>query len=112
MRARETAAIVASGLHVPDRLALTDHLAPGGDVAQLVHHVNTLQPAPDSILLVGHEPDLGEMISLFCTGGAHLSLTFKKGGLCRMEVAALRAARCASLEWLLTPAVLQAAPGS
>jgi phosphohistidine phosphatase len=106
VRAHETAEIVARALHVRDRLALTEHLAPAGDVGQLVHQVNALQPAPANVLLVGHEPDLSGLISLLCTGGSRLRLTMKKGGLCRMEIPALRAGQCATLEWLLSPAVI------
>src|SRR2546430_12625846 len=61
------------------------------------------RPAPESVLLVGHEPYLSNLVSLLCAGGPNLSLTLKKGGLCRMEVEQLRAARCAHLEWLLAP---------
>jgi phosphohistidine phosphatase len=102
VRARETAEVVERGLRLHGRLELTEHLAPSGDVEKLVHQLNKVRPAPGSILLVGHEPYLSSLISLLCTGGSHLSLTLKKGGLCRMEVESLRAARCASLEWLLS----------
>jgi len=57
-------------------------------------------------LLVGHEPYLSSLISLLSTGGPNLSLTLKKGGLCRLEAEPLRCARCASLEWLLAPRLL------
>ena len=106
VRARETAKIVADGLRPPVQMTLTDHLAPGGDFEMLVREVNATEPACDSVLLVGHEPDLSDLISLLCTGGAHLILTLKKGGLCRMDVASLRAAQCASLEWLVAPGLL------
>jgi len=106
VRAREMAEVVERGLRLHGRLELTEHLAPSGDVEKLVHQLNKVRPAPESILLVGHEPYLSSLISLLCTGGSHLSLTLKKGGLCRMEVESLRAARCASLEWLLSPRLI------
>jgi phosphohistidine phosphatase len=106
VRARETADIVERGLRLHGRLELTEHLAPSGDVERLVHQLNKVRPAPESMLLVGHEPYLSSLISLLCTGSSHLSLTLKKGGLCRMEVESLRAARCASLEWLLSPRLI------
>lgn len=102
VRARETAEVVERGLRLHGRLELTEHLAPAGDVEKLVHQLNKVRPTPESLLLVGHEPYLSSLISLLCTGSSHLSLTLKKGGLCRMEVETLRAARCASLEWLLS----------
>jgi phosphohistidine phosphatase len=106
VRARETAEIVERGLRLHGRLEFTDHLAPSGDVEKLVAQLNGLRPAPESLLLVGHEPYLSSLISLLCTGGPNLSLTLKKGGLCRMEAEHLRCARCASLEWLLPPRLL------
>ena len=106
VRARETAEMVERGLRLHGRLELTDHLAPSGDPEKLVARLNGLRPAPDSLLLVGHEPYLSSLVSLLSTGGPNLSLTFKKGGLCRLEAEQLRCARCASLEWLLTPRLL------
>jgi len=106
VRARETAEIVARGLRLRGRLELTDHLAPSGDVEKLVNQLNSRRPAAESALLVGHEPYLSNLISLLCSGGPNLSLTFKKGGLCRMELDQLRSARCAHLEWLLAPRLL------
>src|ERR1051325_2682639 len=103
VRARETAEIVASGLRLKQRLECTDHLAPSGHVEKLVDHLNGLRPPPESALLVGHEPYLSNLISLLCAGGPRLWLTLKKGGLCRLEIEQLRAARCADLEWLLAP---------
>ena len=106
VRARETAEIVARGLRMNGKLELSEQLAPSGDVEKLVNQINSLRPAPESVLLVGHEPYLSNLISLLCAGGPSLSLTMKKGGLCRMEVEQLRAARCAHLEWLLAPRLL------
>jgi phosphohistidine phosphatase len=108
VRARETAEIVERGLRLHGRLELTEHLAPSGDADQLVHQLDALRPTPESILLVGHEPDSSGLISLLCTGGSHLSLTLKKGGLCRMEIESLRAGRCARLEWLMPPFLIEA----
>ena len=106
LRARETADIVMRGLRLQGKLEVTDHLAPSGDVEKLLNRLNTSRPAPKNALLVGHEPYLSNLISLLCAGGPNLSLTLKKGGLCRMEVDQLHSARCAHLEWLLAPRLL------
>jgi len=106
LRARETAEIVMRGLRLQGKLELSDHLAPSGDVEKLLNRLNTLRPVPKNALLVGHEPYLSNLISLLCAGGPNLSLTLKKGGLCRMEVDQLHSARCANLEWLLAPLLL------
>ena len=101
-RARQTAEIVERGLRLHGRLEFTKHLAPG-DTEKLVAQINSIRPAPKSVMLVGHEPFLSEFISLLCTGGPQLSLALKKGAVCRLEVETLDCARCASLDWLLPP---------
>ncbi|MFO1476636.1 MAG: phosphohistidine phosphatase SixA [Verrucomicrobiota bacterium] len=103
VRARETAELVSDRLAGGRELVLTDHLAPLGSMEKLVGQVNGLHPHPDSVLLVGHEPYLGGLISLLCTGETHLQMAMKKGGLCRLHVDALACGRCAMLEWLLPP---------
>ena len=103
VRARQTAKIIEHGLRLHGRLEFTHHLAPGGDMEKLVAQLNAFRPAPESVLLVGHEPFLSEFISLLCTGGPQLTLGFKKGALCRLAVEKLSGSRCASLDWLLPP---------
>jgi phosphohistidine phosphatase len=107
-RARQTAEIVARRLHVSDRLKLTDHLAPSGNMEKLVEQINAIHPAPEDVLLSGHEPYLSAFISLLCVGGLDLAVKMKKGALCRLEVDVLTCGRCATLEWLLQPRLLGA----
>jgi phosphohistidine phosphatase len=102
-RARQTAEIVARKLTAHKRLELTNSLTPGGSPRKLVELLNALKPAPDSVMLVGHEPYLSELISLLVAGDQSLCLVMKKGGLCRLSVESLKYGRCAALEWLLTP---------
>jgi len=103
VRARETAEIIARGLRLKGNLELTPYLANEGDPEKLIAQINALRPPPKNLLLVGHEPHLSSLVSMLSTGGSHLLLTLKKGGLVRMEVEALAYARCAALEWLITP---------
>ena len=105
VRARQTAELIAKALHCRHRLELTELLAPGAIAAGLVRRLKQLKP--QSVLLVGHEPDLSGLVSRLLTGGDGLAITFKKGGLCGLSAERLRAGRCASLEWLLTPAQLE-----
>jgi phosphohistidine phosphatase len=109
-RACETAEIVARRLRQERTLQLTPDLAPGGNLEGLVRRINALRPIPESVLVVGHEPYLSGLISLVCCGGPGLSLTFKKGGLCRLELNVLSCGKCATLEWLLPPRLLEFKP--
>ncbi|MGA2247386.1 MAG: phosphohistidine phosphatase SixA [Verrucomicrobiota bacterium] len=102
-RARQTAEIVARELKLKKRLKYAQALAPGGAVRNLLRQLGREQPAPDKVLLVGHEPDLSRLVSLLTSGSQQLQLDFKKGGLCKLEGGKLRAGKCASLVWLLTP---------
>src|SRR5262245_19897233 len=105
-RARQTAEIVARGLQSPDRLDLTDSVAPSGSMEKLVEQINGLRPVPDSVLLSGHEPYLSGFISLLCIGGPNLPLKLKKGALCRLQVESLSCGKCAILDWLLQPRLI------
>lgn len=107
LRARQTAEIITAELKLNKRLAFSDSLKHGADVKALVAELNRLKPAPESILLVGHEPDLGELIALFVTGKSDSGFSLKKGGLARLEIGnKLSAGRCAILNWVLTPKLL------
>ena len=103
VRARQTAEIAAADLRLKKRLSFADELKPGASAKRLIQKINRLKPAVKNLLLVGHEPDLSELISLLVTGGPGLQLDFKKGGLAKLEVGKLRAGRCAALAWLVTP---------
>ncbi|HEY2328523.1 MAG TPA: phosphohistidine phosphatase SixA [Verrucomicrobiae bacterium] len=103
VRARQTAEIVAAEFKSGKRLVLAGELSPGGSVKKLVQKIRALESAAENILLVGHEPDLGKQISLLITGKAGAGFTLKKGALAKLEVEKLRAGKCATLAWLLTP---------
>jgi phosphohistidine phosphatase len=102
LRAKQTAEQVAEALGAQKRLSLTEALEPGGSARALIGQIQALKPNPESLLLVGHEPALSSLIArLTCGGAAHFEL--KKGGLCKLGIASLKAGRCAVFEWLLTP---------
>jgi phosphohistidine phosphatase len=103
LRARQTAEIIAEALKAHKKLELSDSLTPGGSARKLVDLLNHLQPPPESVLLVGHEPYLSGLISLLVAGDASFAVVMKKGGLCKLSTDSLEPGRCAALEWLLTP---------
>lgn len=103
LRAKQTAEIVARVLRSEDRLELAADLAPGGNRMGLIESLNQHPSQPESVLLVGHEPDMGELISMLTAGNFDLLVVMKKGGLCKLSAESLHYGRCASLCWLLTP---------
>ncbi len=83
---------------------MTDALIPGANPRQLAEELHALAPAPESVLLVGHEPYLSRLISLLVSGDPDFAVALKKGGLCKLLITdRFRAGRCAELQWLLTP---------
>jgi len=107
VRAYQTAEIIASELKSKKRLALADELKSGGAAKKLVQKISGLKPRAENVLLVGHEPDFSELLSLFVTGHAAGGFALKKGGLAKLEIEKLRPEKCATLAWLLTPAQMK-----
>lgn len=103
LRARQTAEIVAEAFKARKRLDYSDSLTPGGSTQKLVGYLDRLQPPPESVLLVGHEPYLSGLVSLLAAGHEGFCVVLKKGGLCKLSTESLQHGRCAALEWLLTP---------
>jgi phosphohistidine phosphatase len=104
-RARETAEIVAAVFGMRKKLRETETLAVDGDPADLIKLIDSAKGEFESILLVGHEPYLSELISTLLLGDSSLPLTMKKGGICKLTIGTLKLGACASLEWLLPPAL-------
>ena len=103
-RASQTAEIVADAMGLKKVLAFRDELAPEGDPKALVKYLAKLEPTPENVMLVGHEPYLSAFISLLISGEAAAGIDLKKGGLAKLEIESqLRFGPCAKLAWLLTP---------
>jgi len=106
VRARETAEIVADVLKFKDRIQLWEELAPGAPIEGILRKLRDLQDNA-SALLVGHQPDIGLLASYLIFGSDQISLAFKKGGLCRIEVTALPPQSRGNLLWMLPPKILR-----
>ncbi len=104
VRARQTAAMLhRAGLPQPVEESV---LAPGRTAARVLA-VLRAHDVP-SIVLVGHEPDLGRLLAVCIAGAdAKLSLRFRKGGAACLYFAGLPRVGEATLEWLLPPKALR-----
>jgi phosphohistidine phosphatase len=108
LRARQTAEIIANAFNAKKLLEFSATLAPGGSFRKLIACLNHDQPPRISVLLVGHEPYLSDLIALLVFGQEQSGVVMKKGGLCGLAIeGTLKPARCAALEWLLTPRQLR-----
>jgi phosphohistidine phosphatase len=112
VRARQTAEIVAQALGLGDHLEELSALAPGNSVSDLWSGLTPYQDH-EHLLLVGHEPFLSTVLSYLLTHDEKRSVTvdFKKGGLCRVEITALPPNKSGILHWLLTAKQLRALAG-
>ena len=103
LRAKQTAEIVGEALG--EEVTFTDLLEPDANPSALIAEINDEKPL--RVMLVGHEPDLSQLISILITGQSNVSIELKKGGLCKLTSDKLTFGQCATLNWLLTPKQLR-----
>lgn len=104
VRAKQTAALLAAGSRGKPAVKVLEALAPGHAPAAVMQEL-ARAARRRRVALVGHEPALGELAAELI--GARRTLVFKKGGMCRIDVASLTSKRAGDLEWLLPPKVLR-----
>ena len=106
IRARQTAEILQRVLGEAISLESIDALASGNheEVYQAIQHRAKL----DAMMLVGHQPSLGEIAGEIAWGSGEHYVELKKGGACCLQIDSLRPSPRGTMLWLLTPAVLRA----
>lgn len=95
LRAAETASIV--GGHLRAEVVEWDALKPESSPADTMDAIGRM--GADSIMLVGHEPHLSNLVS-HMVSATMLSMSLKKGGLACVRIPAVG---LASLRYVLTP---------
>jgi len=112
VRARETAEIVFKGISKAPKVEISDLLAPGMDVEEVVAFLGKTGRARDTVVVVGHEPDFGDAVAQLAFGKPSDTFSLKKGGLACVELASTSPPVQGRLLWLLTPKLLWAAAGA
>ena len=107
-RARQTAEIVAETLGIQGPHEELEELAPDSSPEQFISRIAGYPPG--KLLLVGHQPLLGE-IAKHLLKSTEAKVNFKKGGLCRIEVEDPPQEKAAVLHWMLTPKQLRRVAG-
>lgn len=102
-RARQTAEIAGHALGIPDRVEVCPQLAAGASPSEIVRVMAERCQEDHRVMLIGHEPDLGQLVSLLVCGDDRASFRMKKAGLTKLSVEGPLAGRCAVLEWHLWP---------
>jgi phosphohistidine phosphatase len=101
-RARQTADIVAKEFRAQNKLRQVRELAPEGNKNTLYQSLTSFKEGT-SLLLVGHNPYLSELVSEVVTNDSSVRLDLKKGGIVRIRIIAAAPKLKGELRWLLTP---------
>jgi phosphohistidine phosphatase len=106
VRAQETADFVHQALH-PSHYDTSQLLAPGCDL-QALTSLLALYPQSRELMIVGHEPDLGDIIGALIGVGLPATIQLKKAACCciKLETGAGGLGGKGTLIWHLPPRVL------
>ena len=106
VRAVETAQIIGKVLDTDGSAQVeTDNLAPGASFEDLFTEIRT-HLGIQSAALIGHQPDLGTLISRLVWGSS-LSIPLKKGGVCCISITETMPTFRGDIIWLMTPKQLR-----
>jgi len=108
VRAEQTARLI-EGVIQPARLEVLEALAPGGSYRNVVEWLGGLG-SDETLVLVGHEPDLGRLAGVLLFG-APRALPLKKAGGCGIEFVGDPTPGEGVLKWFLPPRALRELAG-
>lgn len=104
-RAHDTAKITAEALNCVDKIRVSEELLPERNVQGILAALVKIKHRK-RILLVGHEPNLGEFASTLI-GCRNSPIEFRKGALCRIDINEVPPKLSGQLIWLLSPKQLR-----
>jgi phosphohistidine phosphatase len=107
-RAKQTAEILREICGQKTAPLLIQALAPCGNRSEVYREIRSHKDA-DSLMLVGHQPLLGEIAGEVAWGSAEHYVELKKGGACALEIEEIGNVPRGRLLWLLTPSILRKA---
>ena len=86
-RARQSADILAMAIGARDRMSESTELRPGGRASRILDLLQTeFLDGCESLVLVGHEPLLGDLLGLLATGNERMSMPMGKGMLATVQL--------------------------
>jgi phosphohistidine phosphatase len=106
VRAVETAEMAAAALAPAAPMVRTEALVPDSTPEAIWEEIRRRGEEP-SVLLVGHEPLLGETIS-YLLAAPRVIVDFKKGAMARIDVGEISRRPGGVLVWLVTPRLAKA----
>ncbi len=103
-RATQTASLVANEIGHDNKLVFSPALEPGANM-DTFRQLLEKHAKQDAIMVVGHNPNLSQFLSLLVSGGSNdKGIDMKKGAVARVEWSPRKAAE---LTWCLTPKVVR-----
>lgn len=106
VRALETARIFQQEFEMTDDKVIgVDALRPEGEQGEVISGLGNYSSFV-SVMLFGHEPNFSSLVSTLLSGEPDDSIHIKKAGICCLNIDSLAEGKCATLEWLLDPAML------
>ena len=107
-RAYDTAKIVSDIFNIGNRLQVWNELAPEGQKALVFRKISQLREEY-AVLVVGHQPLLGEIVNDMVHKGKSGPCNFilKKGGIVRLRLLNKGNMPKGELRWLLSPRILK-----
>ena len=107
VRAYQTAEILQEVLMAEEGVEVSDKLAPGTSMQELIAWVQELPAYP--IMVVGHMPDLADLATVLVSGeNGWVNMTFKKAAACCITFDEDVDFSSGCLDWLLQPRHLRA----
>jgi phosphohistidine phosphatase len=107
IRARQTADILLEAFGKGIELKILPALAPSGIRRELYQSIASHEKKLEGLMLVGHQPSLGEIAGEIIAGSPECYIEIKKGGACIIELARGADPPKGSMIALLTPAILR-----
>jgi phosphohistidine phosphatase len=107
-RATQSASLVGNEIAYEQKIDLAPALKPGADYQAFRDLLRSLRKM-ESVMVVGHNPNFSQFLSLLVTNGADdAAIDMKKGSVARVEIGPKRSV----LHWMVTPRVVKSAYSS
>jgi phosphohistidine phosphatase len=107
IRAVQTAEILMQAFGKEVEMQIAASLAPSGNRQNLYREIARHERKVDSLMIVGHQPSLGEIAGEIAWGSPEYWIDLKKGGACAIEVESVQGVPRGRLISLLTPSILR-----
>jgi len=107
IRALRTAEILLEAFGKGIELKTTSALAPSSSRQELYKEMARYSKGLKSLMIVGHQPSLGEIAGEIAWGSPEHFVELKKGGACAIEVESTEGVPKGSMISLLTPSILR-----